>query len=147
MYLRIKNNEINYPYSLQKLREDYQNTSFPSEITESLMNQYNIFEVRITPKPNDYTKNIVEGTPLLIDGLYYQNWQQTDASTSEINQRIETKWQEIREIRNGLLLECDWTQLSDIPIETKNNWQSYRQQLRDVTNQLNPFSIVWPVKP
>jgi len=147
MYLRIVNNQTIYPYSLKKLREDYQNTSFPSEMTESLMNEFNIFEVRITPKPNDYTKNIVEETPLLINGVYYQNWQQTDASTSEINQRIETKWEEIREIRNGLLLECDWTQLADIPMETKNNWQSYRQQLRDVTNQLNPFSIVWPVKP
>ncbi len=147
MYLRIINNEINYPYSLQKLREDNIHTSFPSEMTESLMNEYNIYEVRITPKPNDYTKNIFETTPILIDGVYYQNWQQINASTSEINARIESKWVEIREIRNELLLECDWTQLGDIPNEIKTLWQIYRQELRDVTLQSNPFNIVWATKP
>jgi hypothetical protein len=147
MYLRIINNEINYPYSLQKLRDDNPRTSFPSEMTESLMNEFDIYEVRITPKPNDYTKNISEETPILVDGEYYQNWQQINASTSEINARIEAKWIEIRQIRNELLLECDWTQLGDIPNETKSIWQTYRQELRDVTSQLNPFSINWPAKP
>ncbi len=147
MYLRIINDEINYPYSLQKLREDNYNISFPSEITESLMNEWNIHEVRSTPKPNDYTKNILEGTPILIEGVYYQNWTQTNASQSEIDTRIENKWTEVREIRNELLKECDWTQLGDIPAETKEVWTTYRQELRDVTNQSNPFNIVWPVKP
>ena len=147
MYLRIVNNETTYPYSLQQLREDNPRTSFPSEMTESLMNEFDIFEVRPTPKPNDYTKNISEGTPILIEGIYYQNWEQTNASESEINLRIEIKWEEIRQIRNELLLECDWTQLADIPTEIKSSWQSYRQQLRDVTTQSNPFNIVWPVKP
>lgn len=147
MYLRIVNNQTTYPYSLQQLREDNPRTSFPSEMTEAVMNEYNIYEVRQTPKPNDHTKNISEGTPILIEGVYYQNWEQTDASTVEINLRVEAKWEEIRQIRNELLLECDWTQLSDIPTETKTYWQTYRQELRDVTNQPNPFNIVWPVKP
>ena len=147
MYLRIVNNQTTYPYSLQQLREDNPRISFPSEMTESVMNEFDIFEVRPTPKPNDYTKNISEGTPILIEGIYYQNWEQTNASESEINLRIEIKWEEIRQIRNELLLECDWTQLADIPTEIKTSWQSYRQELRDVTTQSNPFNIVWPVKP
>lgn len=147
MYLRIVNNETTYPYSLEKLREDNPRTSFPSEITEEVMNDYNIYEVRQTPKPNNHTKNISEGTPILVEGVYYQNWIQTDASQTEINTRIETKWEEIRELRNELLRECDWTQLGDIPTETKAIWTEYRQNLRDITNQSNPFSIIWPVKP
>ena len=147
MYLRIINNTIDYPYSLQKLRDDNPYTSFPSEMTESLMNEFNIHEVRQTPMPNDYTKNISEGTPILVEGVYYQNWEQTNASESEINSRIQIKWEEIRQIRNELLQECDWTQLNDIATEIKTAWQSYRQELRDVTTQSNPFSIVWPVKP
>lgn len=147
MYLRIINNEINYPYSLQKLREDNPNTSFPSEMTESLMIELDISEVRTTPKPNDYTKNISEGTPILVEGVYYQNWVQSDATESEINNRIENKWIEIRDLRQQLLSECDWTQLSDIPSETKDLWTTYRQNLRDITNQSNPYNIVWPVKP
>lgn len=147
MYLRIINNEIVFPYSLQKLREDNKNISLPSEMTESLMSEWNIHEVRQTPKPNDYTKNVLEDTPILVEGVYYQNWIQTNASESEIDKRIEDKWVEIREIRNELLKECDWTQLGDIPSEIKSVWITYRQELRDVTTQSNPFSIVWPVKP
>jgi hypothetical protein len=147
MYLRIVNNQTVYPYSLENLKSDNPRTSFPSEMTELVMNEYDVYEVRQTPKPNDYTKNITEGTPILVEGVYYQNWEQTAASETEINQRIENKWEEIREIRNELLKECDWTQLSDVSSEIKSNWISYRQELRDITNQSNPFNIVWPVKP
>lgn len=147
MYLRIINGIINYPYSLQKLREDNPRTSFPSEMTESIMNEWNIHEVRQTPKPNDYTKNISEETPILVEGVYYQNWVQINATQSEIDLRISDKWDDVREQRNILLQECDWTQLADIPQETKDLWSVYRQQLRDITTQSNPFSITWPVKP
>lgn len=147
MYLRIIDNNIVYPYSLKKLREDNPRVSFPSEFTEAVMNEYDIFEVRKTPMPNDYTKNISEENPILVEGVYYQNWVQTNASESEINTRIESKWEEIREIRNELLKETDWTQLSDIPQSTKDLYTNYRQELRDVTSQLNPYNIVWPVKP
>jgi hypothetical protein len=147
MYLRIVNNQTVYPYSLENLKSDNPRTSFPSEMTELVMNEYDVYEVRQTPKPNDYTKNITEGTPILVEGVYYQNWEQTAASETEINQRIENKWEEIREIRNELLKECDWTQLSDVSSEIKSNWISYRQELRDITTQSNPFNIVWPVKP
>lgn len=147
MYLRIKNNEQIYPYTISDLRNEYKNITFPSDLSEDTLREFDLYEVRKTPKPNDYTKNISEGAPILIEGIYYQNWIQTDASSIEINARIESKWVEIREIRNELLEECDWTQLSDIPTETKTIWQTYRQQLRDVTTQSNPFSIVWPAKP
>ena len=147
MYLRIINDIINYPYSLQKLREDNPRTSFPSEMTESIMNEWNIHEVRQTPKPNDYTKNISEENPILVEGVYYQNWVQINATQSEIDLRISDKWDDVREQRNILLQECDWTQLADISQETKDLWSVYRQQLRDITTQSNPFSITWPVKP
>jgi hypothetical protein len=147
MYLRIIDEVINYPYTHQDLKAAHRNIIFPNSIDEQVMIQFNLYEVRQTPKPNDYTKNITEGTPILVDGVYYQNWEQTDASISEINERIENKWFEIREIRNELLSECDWTQLSDIPTETKTEWTEYRQLLRNVTTQSNPFSIIWPAKP
>ncbi len=146
-YLRIKNNEIVYPYTIEDLKADHRNVTFPATLSEQTMIEFDLYEVRQTPKPNDYTKNISEGTPILIDGVYYQNWEMEDASQSEIDLRIETKWIEIKDIRNELLQECDWTQLNDIPSETKSIWTTYRQELRDITNQTNPFNIVWPVKP
>ena len=147
MYLRIIDETINYPYSIPQLREAYPNVSLPSELTDESLIEWDMYVVLPTPYPNDYTKNITEGTPVLTDGVYYQNWVETPATESEMSYRIENKWTDVRELRSQLLTECDWTQLADIPTETKAAWTEYRQSLRDITSQSNPFSINWPVKP
>ncbi len=73
------------------------------------------------------------------------------AKWNEIYPDIELNmlWGEIRHIRNKYLQESDWTQLSDSPltVEQKTQWQTYRQELRDVTNQPDPKNIIWPTKP
>jgi hypothetical protein len=53
----------------------------------------------------------------------------------------------IRAKRNQLLESSDWTQLPDVPPETKTAWATYRQQLRDITAQADPFNITWPIPP
>ncbi len=59
----------------------------------------------------------------------------------------------IRVHRNGLLLECDWTQLADSPLteEDKANWVLYRDQLRNFpdwnSGATDWDSLVWPVPP
>ena len=147
MYLRIVNNTTTYPYTIKDLRDSLPNVSLPANLSNEQLVEWDMYEVEFSAAPNDYTKNIIEGTPTLIDGKYYQNWIQTNATEFEISQRLEDKWFEIREIRNQLLVECDWTQLSDISTEIKNLWSNYRKDLRDITNQTNPFNITWPVKP
>lgn len=55
---------------------------------------------------------------------------------------------EARANRNSLLLSTDWTQLPDVPDETKKMWAEYRTALRDITNQPNfPTKVEWPNKP
>ena len=148
MYLRIIEENIEYPYSVEQLRKDAYNVSFPETISDSTLEEFGLYKVELTPKPNDYTKNITEGTPILTDGVYYQNWIQTDASETEISGRVIQKWAEIREHRTELLKECDWTVLPDSPVgDTLNNWVQYRQELRNITSQENPFNIVWPTQP
>ena len=147
MHLRIIDETINYPYSIPQLRAAFPNVSLPSELTDTSLIEWDMYVVNPTPMPTDYTKNITEGTPVLTNSVYYQNWIQTDASQSEIDYRLENQWFIIRETRNQLLVECDWTQLADIPSEKKTIWSEYRQSLRDITSQSNPFSITWPVKP
>jgi hypothetical protein len=147
MYLRIIDETINYPYTIKELRQAYPNVSLPAELSDEALNEWDMYVVTPNPMPTDYTKNIIEGTPILTDGVYYQNWIQTDASQSEIDYRLENQWFVVREIRNELLKECDWTQLSDISQTIKELWGTYRQQLREITNQSNPFNIEWPIKP
>jgi hypothetical protein len=53
----------------------------------------------------------------------------------------------IRIKRDELLAASDWTQLPDVQLSTKEAWAAYRQALRDVTNQPDPFNITWPEPP
>ena len=147
MYLRITNNTIEYPYDILTLREAYPNVSLPENLTDASLVEWDMYVVQPTPMPVDYTKNITEGTPTLIDGVYYKSWTQIEATAAEISYRVENQWETIRIQRNELLIECDWTQLADIPSETKEAWTIYRQALRNITTQSSPFSITWPVKP
>ena len=57
---------------------------------------------------------------------------------------------EIREKRNNLLLDSDKYMIEDYPIskEDKDKVKTYRQQLRDITNQKSfPSSVIWPTFP
>jgi hypothetical protein len=55
---------------------------------------------------------------------------------------------EVRAKREVLLQQSDWTQLPDVPLETKTEWATYRQELRDITDQPGyPFNVVWPTPP
>jgi hypothetical protein len=69
-------------------------------------------------------------------------WVTPDPTVEE----LEIQWSKVRTIRNGLLSACDWTQVPDAPVDGKV-WADYRQHLRDVTLQPDPFSIVWPTPP
>lgn len=54
----------------------------------------------------------------------------------------------IRARRNSLLLDCDWTQGKDIPDAISSAWATYRQALRDITEQAGfPFDVQWPELP
>ena len=65
----------------------------------------------------------------------------------------------LREERNKLIAETDWTQLKDISLDSirEKNWKEYRQALRDLPNgstpKLNSYggldmsSVSWPDKP
>jgi hypothetical protein len=42
-----------------------------------------------------------------------------------------------------------WTQLPDAALTNTEtaNWASYRQALRNITTQSDPFNIIWPTAP
>ena len=45
----------------------------------------------------------------------------------------------LRNLRNELLQESDWTQMPDSQLseEKKTEWQKYRQELRDITKKFS----------
>ena len=58
-------------------------------------------------------------------------------------------WEKLRNERDNLLLFSDFTQLGDIGLSDskKAEWVTYRQALRDITKQSDPFNITWPTEP
>ena len=56
------------------------------------------------------------------------------------------RWAEERIKRDKLLAETDWRALQDTSTLT-SEWQTYRQELRDVTDQADVDNITWPTKP
>jgi hypothetical protein len=53
----------------------------------------------------------------------------------------------VRADRTKRLAESDWTQIADSPAD-KEAWATYRQALRDVTQQTGfPWTITWPTQP
>ena len=83
-------------------------------------------------------------------------------------EQVKTKYDELvsaqpfkllREERNKLIAETDWTQLKDIDLDIirERNWKNYRQALRDLPSKSTPkldsngnldmTSVSWPDKP
>jgi hypothetical protein len=61
---------------------------------------------------------------------------------------LEQKIGDVKRQRDTLLLISDWTQLSDVPAQTKAKWMPYRQALRDLSQQDDfPLNVVWPARP
>jgi hypothetical protein len=53
----------------------------------------------------------------------------------------------VRQQRGEKLKDSDWTQVADAPVD-KAAWATYRQALRDVTQQSGfPWTIYWPEQP
>lgn len=97
----------------------------------------------------EYTKYYISnGVPVLIPAspsqycvFNYDTKQWVDPRTNE------TQWLVVKGQRNSLLASSDWTQMPDVEISTKVAWATYRQELRDITTQSDPFNIIWPSKP
>jgi len=66
---------------------------------------------------------------------------------------------QVREIRDRLLAESDWTQSRDVVLLNDITWKRYRQDLRDLpasasftpkldsNGNLDMSSVTWPLKP
>lgn len=87
MYVKLKDNQIEkYPYTLNELKQDNKNVSFPSKPSDEILAQFNVYAVVSVTKPLvTYKQNMVEGNPQLVNGVWTQSWVVTDKSSDEIN--------------------------------------------------------------
>jgi len=143
-----------------EFRALFPNTSMPQQLSEELLNDFGadvVFEGPQATGGTVYQYSQYAGVEQ-IDGKWYTKYILgpvfTDGETTAAEQEAAYKAQKdaeqaknVREQRNKLLSESDWTQLADAPVDAVI-WSNYRQELRDVTKQDGfPFSVVWPESP
>jgi hypothetical protein len=82
------------------------------------------------------TWQVIDGTPTFVD-------------SRTLEQKQSYEWGLIKAKRDQLLAESDWRVIkavdTGVPLDTA--WKVYRQALRDITLQADPFNIVWPEPP
>lgn len=148
MYALVSNQAVEkYPYSVEAFRRDNPHISLPANPSDGLLEEYGVYSVSSVDIPEvDYSQEVTEGTPVFTDGAWRQVWLVRDRPDREISEIIREQWGYVRAKRNALLSECDWTQLPDAPVISAE-WANYRQALRDITLQEDPFNISWPNTP
>ena len=84
-------------------------------------------------------------------GLYHQfDWELKQWVDPRTSQNIEnSQWTSVRQQRYKLLSSSDWvvTKASEAGLLVPPEWSIYRQALRDITLQADPWIIVWPKSP
>jgi len=141
-----------------EFRTLFPNTSLPQQLSESLINELGadvVFEGPQATGGTVYQYSQYAGVEQ-IDGKWYTKYilgpvftdnEESTAAEQEAAYKVLKDAEQakaVREQRNKLLADSDWTQLADAPVDSAI-WTAYRQALRDVTKQDGfPFNIVWP---
>jgi len=88
MYIKL-NNGVPENYTIGQLRKDNPQTSFPSQIPDSVLESHGVFKVEETEKPVvSFDKNVIEATPQLVNGVWKQVWFVSDATAEEKLERV-----------------------------------------------------------
>lgn len=135
---------------VMNLATAFPNSSLPAVLTADDFDALGVDPVLEGPQPTatrfqvSYRDGVEE-----IDGQWFTKYAVADMEQEAIDALTEQQWDRIRTDRNKRLADCDWTQLSDAPLSNTQTaeWGLYRQALRDITTQADPFNIQWPEQP
>jgi len=148
LYLKAINNVVEqYPYSLGQLRKDNSNTSFPRQPSLADLAEFDVYPVtEVTPTLADGEKLVKVWTPTLVSGEWVLPHQAVAKTTEDLATESEVAWANLREQRDKLLAETDWTASTDVTMSAEMT--EYRKLLRDLpANTADVFNPVYPEKP
>ena len=146
-YIYVEDNKI--AGNPEELPRNWKNVSNFYLLDDEQLRSYGWYPFRFVEAqilPNQF----YDGSDFVIEENEVVEYQKVRNKTEqEIIEETQSMWVNVRNRRNQLLNECDWTQLPDSPLtnQKQTEWQIYRQSLRDITQQTNPFGISWPTPP
>ena len=80
-----------------------------------------------------------------VEGGKAYNVRVENTTAQEQTALTDQKWIAIRLERDRRLQITDWRASSDLTLS--DDWKAYRQALRDVPAQSDPYNITWPTEP
>lgn len=142
------NTFVRHIHDIEPTRWDEDNFCRVAKLTPEQIKQFGVYPLKLVTPPyfDPATQTREQGPALLIDGEWTQDYIVSDLDPDAAAAKIEAQWAVIRAERNDKLAASDWTQVADAPVDAAI-WATYRQALRDVTTQPDPFAIVWPEQP
>ena len=127
------------------LKTLFPNTSFPaSGVPADFLTDNNMVEFLSTLPFTEPAQKLVAADPYVKEGKVY-NVVVSDTTDADKNLLNNNKWREVRSERDRLLADTDWRATSDRTLT--DNWRDYRQALRDIPTQTDPYNITWPTAP
>ena len=127
------------------IQQLFPNTSFSvSGINADFLSANNVVEFIETLTFTAPTQKLSTVDAYVQDGKAYNV--KVESTTADEQAALKTQeWTRVRNKRNGLLEDTDWRASSDLTLS--NDWKTYRQALRDITTQADPYNISWPTEP
>jgi len=160
MYVKATNNTVDtYPYSVEQLRTDNPNTSFPDGMSVEQLAEWGVYPVTVAADPSydALTHKIQQAAePVLVNGAWLVSKTVVALTPEEIQDNSDAEAALVRDKRDKLLSESDWVTVKAVDQNAQDNlgiqvpqvWLDYRQALRDVTSQAGfPYNVTWPTAP
>ena len=127
------------------LKTLFPNTSFSrAGVSDSFLSTNNVVELVEWLDITEPDQKLTKVDAYLDSGKAYSVKVET-CTDEEKAVNITKQWVDIREERNERLDDTDWRASSDLTLS--DEWKNYRQALRDITTQSDPYNITWPTPP
>ena len=151
--MEIRNRTTGAVTTVDTLKSENPNTSFPKVITDDILDSYGYDLVHVGQLPDvsgPYAQIVRDGEEE-IDGTWYSKFvAATRTAEEETAYRALVDAQvagDVRRDRDRKLADTDWTQLADSTANA-TAWGTYRQALRDLpTTEGFPHNVTWPTEP
>lgn len=160
--MEIRNRETGVVTTISQFKASYPNTSFPKQITNSILDSYGydpVLNGAAATVTAPYGQSVRDGVEQ-IDGQWFTKFiagpvftdieggetaaEQEAAYRARIDAEVASS---VRAERNKKLADTDWTQLADSSADA-TTWATYRTALRDLpTTEGFPHNITWPTEP
>lgn len=154
--MRFRDRTTGQIYTLFDIQQKFPNVSFPMNWDMTTYDYANVDPVITVPQPTVSIYNRADYAGVqFVNGQWIDIWNDVPRYNNPTEQAdwiaacTEAQWEEVRAQRNALLAQTDYTQIPDTPITPTNRTEfaTYRQALRDITSQADPYNITWPISP